>query len=699
MKKSILLFSCLLLLLAAVRAQQTTDEWRGPQSLETLHAARAALIPFPQEVHWNQDNWPLPTQLTISFYPDESDTLKNAVLSLQEILAGYDVRITLSHLREQSSFPVGGILLRIDKNITPVAEGYQLSVTPNGITIIAKDAAGAFYAVQTFKQLLQQKEKGWELPQCSIRDWPAFGLRGFMHDNGRNFQSVSALKLQLDQLSAYKFNTFHWHLTDNPAWRPQSKLFPQLNDPANRKAGRDPDSTYSFAEILDLIQYAKAHCIQVIPELDMPGHSAYFQKTFGFKMGTEEGITVLEKLIDEFCAVIPAADCPILHIGSDEVHIPHPDEFMKRIAARVRANRRTLMVWNPGLKGDTHTIEQRWIDGANNINAAAQTTPFVDSYVGYLNSGDVLSNMQRYFFQQPCNRVQGDSVALGGILCCWPDVRVDDKKKILLYNGVWPCAITYSEALWCGRPGTAKNYMEVMPPANTTPGQYFQEFEKRLAWYRDHFFARQPFPFVAFSNITWQMTGPYKPGDAAFAREKGPGPAAIWQRVTGGVLLFESLLNKQDPEKDTLFTVYVRTFIYSNKPQQMHAWVGFEMPARSNRQFGGIPAQGQWDANGGNIWINNQPVPAPQWLQPGANRYLQATWETPASEIPYTDEEFYWTRTPAAIPLKKGWNTILMRVPHSYKYQNHMCAFVPVKADKTGRWVEDNAVKRVGEKR
>lgn len=696
--KKLILFWLGCSFLLQTSAQQVKEiekaKWQGPQTLQTLYAAPVALIPFPQRVQWTKEKWLLPSNVIICFEENEMVTTENAVRSLQEIVASASAKAILKTVKPGQKLPPNYILLRTDNNLQTKAEGYSLQILKSGIVITAKDAAGFYNAVQTFRQIAFQKNNKGELYGCKITDWPAFGLRGFMHDNGRNFQSIEMLKAQLDKLSQYKYNTFHWHLTDNPAWRPQSKIYPQLNDPKNRKPGRDPEKSYSFDEIRELIAYAKQRSIKIIPELDMPGHSKYFEPTFGFKMHTEEGMKVLENLIDEFCKEIPAIDCPIIHLGSDEVHIPNPKEFIQRMTARIKANGRNTMVWNPGLPPELGTIEQDWRDDGTDTKRLTKN-PYVDSYSGYLNSNDALTLIQRYFFQQVCNKPQGDSIALGGILCCWPDTRVDDKQKILLHNPMWPGAITYSEAVWCGRPQYVAKYMSALPAANTEAGKYFHEFEKRLANHRDRFFKVEPFPYVQFGQLQWQLTNPYyrskeQPIDVAFAPEKKQDMDTVKkQTVNGAVLRFSAWIDPKTLSNAANETVYISTKIFSKQAKQIFAWIGFETAARSNRINAGIPTAGKWDANGGTVWVNDKELPAPQWLRPGANRYLNHTWETPANEIPYTDEEFYWSRKPAAIQLKKGWNKIRMKAPRTYKDQIWMSVFVPVKLNANGRWVED----------
>jgi hypothetical protein len=683
------------------QSADTAKTWQGPQSLTLLASAPVALIPFPQEVLWKKGQYLFKKKVVIRYLEKDAERVANALRVLTTFLHHY--RIAFQSLPVSvNGFPeqADAITLLIDENMSLKKEGYRLHVNDRGACITGKDATGLYYGVQTLRQMIIEKDNRYALPACLITDWPAFGLRGFMHDNGRNFQEIASLKKQLDRLSAYKFNTFHWHLTDNPAWRPQSNIYPQLNEVKNRKPGRDPEKSYSFDDIRELIRYARERAITVIPELDMPGHSAYFQQTFGFKMETEQGMQVLEKLIDEFCSEIPASDCPVIHLGSDEVHIQNPSAFIVRMTARIKANGRKPMVWNPGLPPEKGTIEQVWRDDLTRGILRTGSNPYVDSYAGYLNSYDALSLVQRYFFQQVCNKEKGDSAALGGILCCWPDTRVDDKEKIPLYNPVWPGALTYSEAVWCGRPQPGEHYMAALPAATSTAGRYFHEFEMRLASHRDRYFTGESFPYVRFGNIEWELKGPYyrnsqqKPETAFLPERNDAGTDTMKVRkIAGGVVRLEGWLDRSIIANGKANeTVYLKTNIRSSEAKTIHVMTGFEAAVRSNRRSAGIPANGQWDANGGAIFVNGRELTGPQWQHPEGYRYLKPTWETPANEIPFTDEEFYWSRPPAAIKLKKGWNTILVRVPRTYLDQAWMFAFVPVRMNAAGRWVEDGSV-------
>ncbi len=698
MKKQITYIACTLLIFVLLGAQATEDDnlknftdssqpWAAaPYKYSDLKKASIPLIPYPRQAQWTEGKTlALPGSLSVLL---TNTGVGTAYRSLEIALDANGIKTTASAARTAKT------LCQISLNPGKInkPEGYRLTITENFINIEAHDPAGAFYAVQTLKQMLRGKDGKTTLPVCKINDYPAFKVRGFMHDTGRNHQTVESLKSQIDRFGEYKLNVFHWHLTDNPAWRPESNIYPELNAPENRRPGRDPESTYTFDQIRDVIAYAKQHHVMVIPELDMPGHSKYFEPTFGFGMGSPEGMDVLEKLIDEFCAEIPAADCPYLHLGADEVHIPKPDEFIKRMSAKVRANQRIPILWNPGLKPtDGKTVSQLWKDSSYSAAIEESKNPIIDSSGGYINSIDPQRIVQRYFFWQACKRAEGDDRALGGILCCWPDVNVDDKQNIFRHNAVWPAMLAFSETIWQGRTSSTKTLMVNPPERGSEAWVYFHEFEERLGDHRERYFANDPFPYVKQTSLQWSHTDPYghKEGDkwdVAFTPETDVNdPNIKWHPISGSTALLPNW-NQPIP-----CTRYLRTYLHSASDREVHLMIGFDTAVRANRRSPGIPQQGKWDGNGGTIFLNGTEIPAPVWKQPGKYRYDHRTWHQPPNEIPFTDEEFYWAREPTKVQLKKGANLILMRVPYVNKLQSYQASCIPVK--KQGhRWIEDESI-------
>lgn len=618
-------------------------------------------------------------------------------------LSGFDADLAaLHHEGAKISLP---LRLEIDANAVPDPEGYRLLIRRQGVRVTGADAAGVFYALKTLRQLVSLYPKG--LPCGVVEDSPAFRLRGFMHDTGRNFQSVAMLKAQLDRLADYKINVFHWHLTDRPGWRIECKSYPILNDPSTRLPERDPTATYSYSEIREVIAYAKARHIQVIPELDMPGHSDYFNKAFGFGMGDPRALPTLKELIAEFCREVPARDCPILHIGSDEVRIQEPEKFIAEITAEVRRHGRTPMMWNPGLPNDGSAIDQLWRDWQTGPIPVGNRSGVVDSGLGYINYFDPWELVRRYYFLQTCGVAKGDGTRLGGILCCWPDIRVEDKTKIAAQNGQWPSVLAFAQNSWGGRARQESAAAESLPAPDSRLGREFTEFESRLAIHRDTFFRGEAFPFSRSGHVVWRTIGPF-PADTpdsesplshiATSYTTG-GVELSWKTVHGGVVPVDFMApipaDAALGRKEGLVpgTAYLLTYVHSPEAATLRAQVGFDTPARSDRLYGGIPPAGTWDSNGGSVFLNDHPVPAPAWKAPGTRRLMTHSWNTAQELVSIVDEELYWTREPAAIPLRAGWNKLLVKFPAGYANHKPKFAFFPVRKDESGRWVEDLSVR------
>ncbi len=228
-------------------------------------------------------------------------------------------------------------------------EAYELYIAPNRITISASREAGFFYGTISLIQLLAQ-EAPFEIPLGLIKDEPAFAYRGMHLDVARHFFPVDFIKKYIDLLALYKFNRFHWHLTEDQGWRIEIKQYPRLQEiAAYRKetlVGHYSDQPHQFdeqryggfytqKEIREVVKYAEERCITIIPEIEMPGHSraalaAYPELacTDGpFEVATkwgvfeevycprEETFTFLENVLLEVMALFPSE---YIHIGGDE---------------------------------------------------------------------------------------------------------------------------------------------------------------------------------------------------------------------------------------------------------------------------------------------------------------------------------------------------------------------------------------------
>jgi hexosaminidase len=294
-------------------------------------------------------------------------------------------------------------------------EGYQLTVGSKGITIQAGTTTGLFYGVQTLRQLLpaeiEKREKvdgvKWVVPCCEIKDQPRYAWRGLMLDVSRHFQDKAEVEHFLDLMALYKFNRFHWHLTDDQGWRIEIKKYPKLTEIGAWRDGigfhLDPKRTthyradgkyggfYTQDDIREVVAYAEKLHIMVIPEIEMPGHSqaaltAYPEfgcdkqpQGVGTKAGVMDAIydpgvdgtfTFLDDVLTEVAGLFPA---PYIHIGGDEVPkgpwkksadaqavmkangLKDENElqsyFIKRVEKIVESKNRKMIGWDEILEG------------------------------------------------------------------------------------------------------------------------------------------------------------------------------------------------------------------------------------------------------------------------------------------------------------------------------------------------------------
>ena len=562
-------------------------------------------------------------------------------------------------------------------------EQYTLKTKGGKAIIIAQSEQAAVWGAATLRQLTN--EEGY-VPEVEITDYPAFPIRGFMHDTGRNFREVELLKRDIDLMSAYKLNVFHWHLTDNPAWRIECKVYPQLNDAKYQTKGRDEGRFYSYDEIRDVIAYAKQRGIMIIPEIDMPGHSKYFKTTFGFEMATEQGMAVLEKCLKEFFAEIPKEDCPYIHIGSDEVKVADPEGFMRFCEGLVKEAGRTPIAWDPGLPPAEGTIGQIWYASiGETLKKEPYPRRYIDSYMGYLNNSCPIINTSRNFIHHACTSNGANEMARGGILCLWNDVNVDDPEKLLPHNGMPEGMLAFAERFWVGGKGYSLENEDLIPSPDSDAHKDLVEFEQRLSYHRDNLLKDYDIRWVANASQPWQVTIPATKGT--------PIEQMKWTKAWGGAIDLHAICKVNGVKIETEMEAWLKTEIYATRDTVITAMVGFESPSRANRISNGIGKQGLWEADGRLIVNGIDIYPSKEWNEPGKYNYHYNTWHRPENEEPYTDEQLFWTREPAYIPLKAGWNTIMLYAPRLFNINNWVAAFIPVEVDKDGRLHEVEGIK------
>ncbi len=620
---------------------------------DQLNNAPVKLMPYPQEVSWKNKT----SEINSLKIENPQEINENLTALLIEIASEH--RIQLS--------PKGKINLSYQFNPNIPEEGYHLDITNDQIYLGSSTEAGAFYGLQTLRQLIHTQEDKTNLQNCEIQDYPIYPIRGFMLDVGRNYQSMASLKKQLTILSKYKLNVFHLHLTDRPAWRIESHRYPELTAAENHRSSRDPGMFYSYDEIRELIQYAKKRSIQVIPEIDMPGHSDSFITSMGVTMGSPEGMLILENILKEFFAEISAEDCPIIHLGSDEVRIPNPDQFIAKMVNICEDHDREVMIWNPGLKAHPNVIRQTW----QSKHLEAQGYTEIDSWDNYTNNGEAMIQVAKLFFK-PIG-YQSKNKVIGGIQCLWPDVNLDQQEDAFIINPHYPVLLTHAWACWTAdivKPHV--DYLTLLPAKGTPAAEYFKAFEYFLLDHKNRFFNQQDFPYHFQSDKDWKL---------ALGNPDTSDTHLEWKAARGNTLIFRDRFKQGGYFPDAAIgqIAYAETILQSDSDQEIEAIIGFETPLRANRIYSGIPENGNWDNNGGKIWINGEELRGPVWENPGWKPSKLSGWGSKLDqEIPWSAEELYWTRKPARIKLKKGENTIRIEAPYTNDYQNWMVTFIPV---------------------
>jgi hexosaminidase len=326
-------------------------------SMPIFAADTVPIIPAPTEVSARDGTF----QLSRATVIETDDAFKNEAKLLAQRLrtaTGYSIKIkSLSKERH----PERILLLKTDRSASATGEDYNLSVAPDNVVISAKTAAGIFYGTQSLLQLLppeifspKRANADWQIPCVEIKDQPRFAWRGFMLDVSRHFFTKKEVEQVLDLMALYKLNTFHWHLVDDQGWRIEIKKYPRLTQVGAWRSdigfGLDPTRSWAYdrrgryggyytqKEIREVVAYAAARHITIVPEIEMPGHSsaallAYPQFlcsnskldklpqkggifTGVYCAGNESTFTFLDNVLSEVAQLFPGK---YIHIGGDEV--------------------------------------------------------------------------------------------------------------------------------------------------------------------------------------------------------------------------------------------------------------------------------------------------------------------------------------------------------------------------------------------
>ena len=537
-------------------------------------------------------------------------------------------------------------------------ESYALTVAADGVRIVAGGAAGERNARTTLRQLV--KLSGGKVPCCTITDGPVLKWRGFMIDTARNFLDVASVKDVIEVMSAYKLNLFHWHLTEYYGWRLQSKRHPELEE----KGYFDPCGTrhrgkfYTQEEFREVVGFAAARGVTVMPEFDIPGHAEAFRRAFGFKSMRDPGVVdTLVDLVDELCALVPKETMPFVHLGGDEVWA-EKEKFnpgdMTRVAEAVTANGRTVVTWDPGEKFDPKGPRVAILWG----KTQAADCPWFDARGWYIDMYDPFEILSLAAYHAPFHGETGDPRQLGAIFCAWHDLAAGVPYARMLANQpVFPAVVAFGDLYWHGRSDQPTFSCRRLPLAGDPALNVARDLERRMIAQRDKVLTdlRHPFHFVRQTQMRWRLS------DA-------DGRLIAKDLAQGSVFPYYRPGAPQNLVKDAKGKVIVETWIRSPDDREVGAWIGFTAYDRDHGRgsAGGTPELGQWNRFGATVELNGEPIPPPVWQQPGRDRGKRSEGVTDTvyeiEETPFTNDEWYM-REPTKIRLRKGWNHVKMTLP------------------------------------
>ncbi|QZE15459.1 beta-N-acetylhexosaminidase [Halosquirtibacter laminarini] len=357
----------------------------GCKERVSMDLNKSSIIPIPNEIKADGFSFKI-TSATEIVVSDAS--LMNTAKVLQGLLqpaTGFPFTIV-----EGNSASSDQIFLTLNSSLTK-ADGYQLKITEDHITVEGKDVGGVFYGTQTLRQLLPAAiEKNviqtidWRVATGTIKDAPRFEYRGAMLDVARHFFTVEEVKHFIDYLAMYKMNYFHIHLTDDQGWRLEIKSWPKLTEiGASTEVGGGEGGFYTQEQYTDIVKYAAARNITVVPEFDMPGHTNSALASYGelnpdnkpkdLYTGTNVGFSTftvdkeitykfIEDVVKEMVALSPGK---YFHIGGDETHVTKKKDyinFINRAQEIIASHGKQVVGWADiaEAKLQPNTVAQFW---------------------------------------------------------------------------------------------------------------------------------------------------------------------------------------------------------------------------------------------------------------------------------------------------------------------------------------------------
>lgn len=386
-------------------------------SNEMLTAQEIALTPQPAHLTVKDGRFEFGNQLKAKVTPYQGDSIRMVFESFKkELQEATGIKVSSTQKEAKAR-------IILDLNPQLPAEAYKLNVSKKQVRIEASRPAGFYYALQTLKQLMPRNvmagvatsdHSQWSLPSVEIEDAPRFEWRGFMLDEGRHFFGKDEIKRVIDMMGIYKMNRFHWHLTEDQGWRIEIKKYPKLTETGAWRNSKvlaygdvKPDGEryggfYTQKDIKEIVAYAKKKFIEIIPEIDIPGHSqaavaAYPEflacdpenkhevwlqqgiSTDVINVANPKAMQFAKEVIDELTELFPfnyihlgGDECPtnkwqkndeckklLSEIGSSnfrDLQIYFYKQLKDYIATKPADQQRQLIFWNEVLHGNTSIL-------------------------------------------------------------------------------------------------------------------------------------------------------------------------------------------------------------------------------------------------------------------------------------------------------------------------------------------------------
>lgn len=536
-------------------------------------------------------------------------------------------------------------------------EAYVLEIGPDGAKITAPGPFGEIWGRVTLDQLVRLSRDG-RVPCGRITDWPRLKWRGFMLDSVRNYLPPQGVKDVIDAMSRYKLNLFHWHLTENYAWRLESKRFPELQS-ERAFLHRHKGKFYTQEEFREIVDYAYARGVRVMPEFDFPGHALAFRRAFGFKTMSDPGVA--EKaaaLFEELCALTPREKMPFIHMGTDEVFRRDvegaPRETLERMAKAISDCGRTMVSWVPGETYDSPgpRINMLWTD---KVSPERNPGAYFDAIGMYIEDFDPFELLSVAVYHKAARWHDAGDLNQGAIFCAWHDGFVGLPYENLLRNQpVFPSCVLFGDAYWRGRDNDLPQFRKRLPRGGDPLLAEAADVERRVVAQRDRALRdlKHPFHFLRQTDMRWRLTQADGTLVATDIAQATISPGREGCGASNG-------------------TVVAETWIKSPKDQIVGAWIGFTNISRDHGLVysAPLPDVGEWNRFGASVELNGEKIAPPKWKRPGLKKGNPVADWTPAwtlyeaDEEPFTDQE-YVMREPTPIHLRKGWNHVKLTLPN-----------------------------------